>query len=423
MHDAMPDAMHADRSRPILALNAGSSSLKFGLYLIGAGTQRMLVSGAADLRDGRHGAFALVDADGQALGCDTRPVGGPDEAVARIAQLLDAHGLPAPLAVGHRIVHGGPGVRRHCLVDAQVLRQLESAAVFAPLHVPPALALLRCAQRCFPDIAHVACLDTAFHAGMPDVARTLPLPRQLRERGIQRYGFHGLSCESIVHQLRAGGAAGGADVELPLPPRLVIAHLGHGASVTAVADGRSIDTSMGLTPSGGVIMGTRCGDIDPGVLVHLAREYGYDAERLARLIDHESGLIAVSAISGDMRELRAAAASSAQARLAIAMFCYSVRKQVAAMAAALGGIDLLVFTGGIGEHDAAVRASIGAGLAWLGIAADPVPMQRAGGLQRRSGAPDPAARGGAMRVMQTREEAQIAIHAARLTNGAPSVVA
>ena len=218
---------------------------------------------------------------------------------------------------------------------------------------------------------------------MPDVARTLPIPRELRELGIERYGFHGLSCESIARQL-------GED----LPPRLVVAHLGHGASVTAIAKGRSIDTSMGLTPSGGVMMSTRCGDIDPGVLEYLVREQRYDAAQLETLIDQQSGMYGISAISGDMRELRAAS-SNINAQLAIAMFCYSVRKQIAAMAAALGGIDMLVFTGGIGENDAATRASICEGLDWLGTGPT------------------------AVRILPSLEDEQIARHTWQLATAAP----
>jgi acetate kinase len=259
--------------------------------------------------------------------------------------------------------------------------------------VPPALALLRAAQTRFSSVPQVACLDTAFHADLPDVARTLPIPRALRDLGIQRYGFHGLSCESIVRQLGSG-----------LPPRVVIAHLGNGASVTAVAQGRSIDNSMGLTPSGGVIMGTRSGDLDPGLLLYLLREQGLDAVQLEDLIDHHCGLLGISGISSDMRRLHDASATSADAQLAIDMFCDSVRKQVAAMATALGGIDLLVFTGGIGEHDARVRAWICEGLSWLGIAQD-----------------SDAASCRKVRVLPAREEQQIAIHAWRLARAVPVV--
>ena len=385
---------------PVLALNAGSSSLKFGLYLVGPDTRRMLVSGMAEIIDERHGAFSARDAHGNAVACDARPVGAPSAAIAGIAELLVARGFPAPLAVGHRIVHGGASCRRHTLIDATVMRQLEAAKVFAPLHVPPALSLIRFAQERFPGIPQAACLDTTFHAELPDVARTLPIPRDLRARGIERYGFHGLSCESIVRQL-------GKDV----PRRLVIAHLGNGASVTAVASGRSIDTSMGLTPSGGVIMSARCGDIDPGVLAYVVRELRYDAAQLEALIDQRSGLRGISGVSGDMRELRAAAASNADARLAIAMFCYSVRKQIGAMAAALGGVDLLVFTGGIGENDAATRTSICEGLDGLGIDSEQASddLQDTASIARRQERRKAAGRC-VTRVMPSQEDAQIARH-------------
>ncbi len=346
----------------------------------------MLVSGSAETSGDQHRALTVTDADGNALAGgaisgDAGAVGTPREAFNRIVALLVAHGLPMPAAVGHRIVHGGVGCRRHTLIDPAVMQHLEAAKAFAPLHVPAAMALLHCAQERFPGVPQAACLDTAFHADMPDVARTLPIPRELRAHGIERYGFHGLSCESIVRQL-------GDDV----PARLVVAHLGHGASVTAVASGRSIDTSMGLTPSGGVIMSTRCGDIDPGVLEYLVRALHYDAAQLETLIDQQSGMVGISGLSGDMRNLRAAAASNADARLAIAMFCYSVRKQVAAMGAALGGIDMLVFTGGIGENDTLVRADIREGLR---------------GMSSRPDGPD-------VRVITSQENEQIALHAWRL---------
>ncbi|MEO8102382.1 MAG: acetate kinase [Betaproteobacteria bacterium] len=381
--------MNDSPSLPVLALNAGSSSIKFGLYVVGASVSRILVSGAAETDGNSHRAFIASDADGNVLAKDATSASTPRSVIGRIAELLSAHRLPAPVAVGHRIVHGGPDCRRHTLIDAKVMKQLEAAAVFAPLHVPPALTLVRFAQERFPGIPQAACLDTAFHAGMPDVALTLPIPRELRSQGIERYGFHGLSCESIVRQL-------GSD----MARRMVIAHLGHGASVTAVASGQSIDTSMGLTPTGGVIMSTRCGDIDPGVLAYVIREQGYDAARFESLIDQRSGLYGISSLSGDMRVLRAATTNE-DARLAIAMFCYSVRKQIAAMAAALGGLDLLVFTGGIGENDAATRASICKELEWL--------------VSRTS-----------VRVLPSREEEQIALHTWQLTTGpspAPGMIA
>ncbi len=342
----------------ILALNSGSSSFKFGLYRVDS-----------------HGVEALLS--------DTVDGGTPEDAIARVAAALAQPGMPRPDAVGHRIVHGGPALRQHAVIDAAVLAQLEAAAAFAPLHMPTALTIIRDAQQRYPRRPQVACFDTCFHAGMPEVAGRLPIPRHLHAQGLQRYGFHGLSLESIVRQL-------GAD----LPQRMVIAHLGNGASVTAVRAGRSIDTSMGLTPTGGLIMGTRSGDLDPGVLLYLLREQGLDAPALQNLVDHASGLLGISGISGDMRELHAAEAAHAEARLAIEMYVMAVRKQVAAMVAVLGGIDRLVFTGGIGENDAAVRAEICRGLAWAGL--------------------DAQARGPSVQVLASQEDEEIARHTAAL---------
>jgi acetate kinase len=333
----------------VLTLNGGSSSLKFGLYRVDGSSPEPLMTGEAD-GDG----LRAQDAAGSTLPAppaDARP----ETAIRAIARLMKDARLPAPDAIGHRVVHGGPKLRAHIRIDAAVLRELEQVRALSPLHAPVALAIIAQTRAAWPDVPQTACFDTVFHADMPDLARTLPLPRALEAHGIRRYGFHGLSCESIVHQL--GGR---------LPSRLVIAHLGNGASVTAVRDGRSIDTSMGLTPSGGIIMGTRAGDLDPGVLIYLARELGYDPAALERLVDHEAGLLGISGVSGDMRALHAAN-GNAEAQLAIAMFCLSAAKQIAGMAVALGGIDMIVFTGGIGEHDTAVREAICGLLAGIGI--------------------------------------------------------
>jgi acetate kinase len=319
------------------------------------------------------------------------------DAIIRIGKLLTDSGMPAPSAIGHRIVHGGPKLRQHCLIDDTVLQQLDAAAAFAPLHTPSALSVIRFAQEHFPGTPQAACFDTTFHAGMPEVARVLPIPKQMRSEGIQRYGFHGLSCESIVHQL-------GRD----LPGRLIIAHLGNGASVTAVRDGGSIDTSMGLTPSGGVIMGTRSGDLDPGVLIYLMREKKFNASMLEELVGHRCGLAGISGVGSDMRRLREAASSNADARLAIEMFCYSVRKQIAAMIAVLEGIDLIVFTGGIGENDAEARAMICAGLSWGGISLD-----EARNLIVNNPISDSVSRC-AVRVLPSQEDEQIARHTSAL---------
>jgi acetate kinase len=339
-----------------LSLNSGSSSLKFGLYRVNSSRTETLISGTAESIGEATSKFHVRDSQGRTLTYDTTSIPSQREAIILIGKILDGSKMPAPAAIGHRIVHGGPRLRQHCLINETVTQQLDAAAIFAPLHTPGALSVIRFALEHFPGLPQIACFDTTFHAGMPDVARVLPIPQELQLQGIQRYGFHGLSCESIVHQLTS-----------PVPDRLIIAHLGNGASVTAVRDGKSIDTSMGLTPSGGVIMGTRSGDLDPGVLVYLMREKKLDAAMLEDLIDHQSGLTGISGISSDMRSLHDAASSNPGARLAIDMFCYSVRKEIAAMIAVLGGVDVIVFTGGIGENDDAVRASICAGLSWAGI--------------------------------------------------------
>ncbi len=340
----------------VLALNSGSSSLKFGVYDVGPSQTEMLISGEAEAIGGPDSRFHAVDAAGGKLPAPGGAINSHQEAIARIEELLTEAAMPRPQAIGHRVVHGGPRLRRHCRIDEAIWQQLQDAEPFAPLHIPAALAVIRSAQAQFPGLPQVACFDTVFHADLPDVASVLPLPRALRGEGIRRYGFHGLSCESIVRQLQHY-----------LPRRLIIAHLGNGASITAVMDGQSVDTSMGLTPTGGLIMGTRCGDLDPGVLVYLIREKNFGAAELEDLVDHRSGLLGISDSHSDMRRLHEAATSDGDARLAIEMFCYAARKQIAAMMAVLGGLDMLVFTGGIGENDEVVRAMIGDGLSWAGI--------------------------------------------------------
>jgi acetate kinase len=301
----------------VVALNSGSSSLKFGLYAVGSPIPKMLLTGEAQSIGHRDGTFWVNDADGNSLISEAVNFPTHQGALKRIDAFLTGCRAGRPAAIGHRVVHGGPALQRHCFIDGAVLQQLEAASVFAPLHNPQALSLIRFAQEHFPDLPQVACLDTVFHASLPDVARSLPIPLEFRSVGIRRYGFHGLSCESIVRQL-------GSD----LPDRLIIAHLGSGASLTAVKNGRSIDTSMGLTPTGGVIMGTRCGDLDPGVLVYLAREKGFDVSALEALVNSRSGLLGISGLDSDMRRLHEASASNANARLAIEMFCYTVERNV-----------------------------------------------------------------------------------------------
>jgi acetate kinase len=314
----------------ILALNCGSSSLKFGCYVWNGEAVRLVREGEAE------------------------EIKDPVAALPQVFDLLKQCGGVEPQAIGHRLVHGGQHVREHQRVTPEVLDQLRGAVDFAPLHLPSALAVLEAMQQKFPLAKQVVCLDTAFHRTLPDVARTFALPAEIRGRGVERYGFHGLSLESVIQQLD------------PVPERLVAAHLGNGSSITAIRNGASTDTTMGLTPTGGVMMGTRCGDLDPGVVTYLAR-HGYgDPEELEALFDRRSGLLGVSGKSSDVRELLAAREQNREADLALRMYGYQVRKAIAGMAAALGGLDAVVFTGGIGEHAAELRSEICSGLEFLG---------------------------------------------------------
>lgn len=258
--------MNAKRELHVLALNSGSSSLKFGLYCVNSLQTQRLMCGEAESIGEEAALFHAEDSTGNSLLRERAALPSQKDAVIRIARVLTDLKMPAPQSIGHRIVHGGPKLRQHCLIDDSVLDELKAAVAFAPLHMPPALSVIRFAEAHFPKLPQVARFDTTFHAHMPDIARVLPVSLVLRAEGVERYGFHGLSCESIVRQL--GGA---------LPRNLLIAHLGNGASITAVKDGQSIDTSMGLTPTGGIIMGTRSGDLDPGVLVYLVTQKKLDA--------------------------------------------------------------------------------------------------------------------------------------------------
>jgi len=342
----------------VLALNSGSSSLKFGLFQVHGGEVETLISGEIDAIGKPASLLSATRPSDKRQASEARPIATQAAAIERIHRLLADWEAPAPAAIGHRIVHGGPKLRRHCLIDEAVLETLEAATAFAPLHTPAALEVIHSAQAHYPGLPQAACFDTAFHAHMPEVARVLPISRALRSEGVQRFGFHGLSCESIVEQLSDR-----------LPERMIIAHLGGGASITAVEYGRSIDTSMGLTPTGGVMMGTRSGDLDPGILLYLMREKHLDVAKLEDLVDRHSGLLGVSGVSSDVRDLEAAPGNP-DARLALRMFAYAVRKEIAAMAAAMEGADLIVFTGGIGENDWELRLAICKPLGWMGVDLD-----------------------------------------------------
>jgi acetate kinase len=263
--------------------------------------------------------------------------------------------LPHPDAVGHRLVHGGPHHAVPERVTDALFNELRSLIPFAPLHLPDEIAGIEAVSSNFPKLPQVACFDTAFHRSMPEVAQRFALPLALRDEGIRRYGFHGISYEYIMRTLGANP-----------PARIVIAHLGNGASMAAVKNGNPLDTTMGFTPAGGIMMGTRSGDLDPGIILYLLNEKHLDAHQLAELVNHQSGLLGVSGIS-DMRMLLERRDTAPEAALAVQMFCYQLRKQIGAFTAALGGLDLLVFTGGIGEKAAPVRWETCSGLEHLGI--------------------------------------------------------
>jgi acetate kinase len=356
----------------ILTINSGSSSLKLGLYRTDAhfADPQLLYRGSTDGVGKPGGSLTITDNAGKTMLREDASHDSQSTALACAAEKLrDLSGLQ-PDAIGFRVVHGGPRLRQHCRITPQVLNTLRAAVHYAPLHIPAALALIDTAAKLYIDTPAFACFDTAFHTTMPPEASTYPIPLRFREQGVQRYGFHGLSYESIV-------ASFGIAVVPAVPARLVVAHLGNGASLCAIANGRSVDTSMGLTPTGGIPMGTRTGDLDPGVVLFLARNGHLNTNELESLLNHESGLAGLSDGISDLRELTAAAdQGSTTARQAIVIFCRSIAKTIAGYAAVLGGLDSLVFTGGIGEHSVLVREQVCRQLAFLGVAVDSEANQR-----------------------------------------------
>jgi acetate kinase len=382
---------------PILVINSGSSSLKFGLYVQRNGEEQAVLDGLADGIGRGSGKLELKDAQGT-LRSEPMRFASEDEALDHASRWLADFSQIHPVAVGHRVVHGGPHLVAHQLITPAVLAELRNCVHFAPLHIPTALRLIAAAERSYPQLPQFACFDTAFHTTIPEVASRFALPRPLFDEGIHRYGFHGLSYESIVYQLGAG-----------LPTRTVIAHLGNGASLAAVKDGRSVDTSMGLTPTGGIPMATRSGDLDPGVLLFLLRVKKMNADSLEHMLNRESGLMGISAGKSDMRDLESAASGGDQkAQIAIDMFCASIRKVIAAYGAVLGGLDVLVFAGGIGEHSARVRSSVCEGLSFFGISLD--------GTSNQSNASTISSNGSkvGVRIVQSQEDLQIARHSRAL---------
>lgn len=346
----------------ILVLNSGSSSLKFGIYRPGETDEEPMLTGSAEGVGRDDGSLHIRSSDGTSLSQRECIHESQSDALNALAAAIREHIDNMPLAVGHRVVHGGPNLRRHQIITPQVLDELRSATHFAPLHIPQALSLIAAAQSIFPSAAQYACFDDAFHQTMPEIACRFALPQRYFDAGIRRYGFHGISYESLVHHFGA-----------TLPKRAIFAHLGNGSSLCALQNGASIDTTMGLTPTGGIPMATRSGDLDPGVILYLLRNEKLEADKLEDLLNHESGLFALSSGEGDVKALEERARSNdPKARLALDVFAISVRKTIGAYLALLGGVDLLVFTGGIGEHSDHVRSSATQGLESLGLTADKV---------------------------------------------------
>lgn len=372
----------------LLTLNAGSSSLKFAVYDDDASARR--ASGGID-GVGRDTARLTVAGDGEP---HTRTVAASTHADA-LQIAFDVVSGHAVRAVGHRIVHGGAVFDGPVRVTGAVEGRIEALARLAPLHQPHNLAALRAARQAWPDAVQIACFDTAFHRSHPFTADAYALPRRYYEAGVRRYGFHGLSYDYLARRL--GELEGGA------PRRAVLAHLGSGASLCAVKDGVSCDTSMGFSALDGLPMATRCGQIDPGALLYLMTEEGFDAEALSHLLYKESGLKGLSGTSGDMREVEAG--DTEAAREAFAYFVARCRREIAALCATLEGLDALVFSAGIGEHSPGVRAAICEGLGWLGVTLDPDRNAAAAGEAALISAPDSAVR---VWMIPTNEEQVIA---------------
>lgn len=343
----------------IAVINAGSSSIKFALYEAGT-DERLMFRGQIE-QIGVSPHLLVTDGEGKAAAEQSWPAEGFDHRAATRVILETAvallHGMPVR-AVGHRVVHGGTDHVAPVRVDAQVMASLAKLIPLAPLHQPHNLAAIEAILEAAPHIPQVACFDTAFHRAQPHLAQLFALPRKYTDAGVRRYGFHGLSYEYVAGRLEevAPDLAQG---------RVVIAHLGNGASLCAVHGGRSVASTMGFTAVDGLVMGTRCGTIDPGVLLYLMDEHGMDARAIEDLVYRRSGLLGVSGVSSDMRKLRASADPAAAE--AIALFVYRIVREIGSLAAALGGLDGLVFTGGIGEHDAGVRHDVAEGCDWLGV--------------------------------------------------------
>jgi acetate kinase len=390
--------------KSILTINGGSSSIKFALFAANR-SLRIKLTGRIERIGMPETVFSVQGADrGENF---TLPVAAKDH-MAAVAMLMDwieerekDGGL---IAVGHRIVHGGPNYHEPQRLTSELVEELRRLTLLDPEHLPDEILLTEAFHRRFPHLPQIACFDTAFHHDLPRVARILPIPRRYEAQGVRRYGFHGLSYEFLMGELIRTEGAGSAR------GRIILAHLGNGASLAAVRDGKPIDTSMGFTPAAGVPMSTRSGDLDPGLVWYLARTERLDAKQFNDLVNFKSGLLGVSEISADMRDLLAQEAGDVRAAEAVALFCYQVKKWIGSFAAALGGLDTLVFAGGIGENAPLIRERICDGLGFLGMELN----QKRNAKNAPLISPD-AARV-KVRVIRTDEELMIARSVTRVLN-------
>lgn len=386
----------------ILCLNCGSSSLRFALYKRDEVLDPILT--------GKFERIGSPDAGLSIKNIDTnqsekRRIDAPNhvDCIPLLVEVLEkSAGTNTVTAIGHRVVHGGPRYREPQGVDEPMLEELRRITSVAPNHLPTAITLLEEFAAKYPQVPQFACFDTAFHQTMPRVARLLPIPRCYDVKGIQRYGFHGLSYAYLMGELAR------LDDSAATTGRVILAHLGHGTSMAAVLDGKSQDTSMGFTPASGLIMGTRSGDLDPGLIHYLAHTEGMTTAQFQHMVNHDSGLRGISMMSSDMQDLLVREATDVRAAEAVALFCYEVKKRIGSYAAVLGGLDTLVFAGGIGENAPLVRARICEGLAFLGIEIDAV--SNAGSAAVISGSKSRVI----VRVIHTDEELMIARSVNRL---------
>jgi acetate kinase len=384
--------------RNILTVNSGSSSMKFSLYALGK-TERLILKGELGRIGVRRGFLQVKDHENRELTDQKLNLPDHEAALKTFFAWMKGHEAGENLhAVGHRLVHGGTDHVKPQRVSPALIEDLKRLAPLAPDHLPDEIKALEAVQRLFPGLSQVACFDTAFHRCMPHVAERYALPGSLYHEGLRRFGFHGLSCEYILQELAQEAGATAAS------GKLIVAHLGNGASMTAIEGGRSLDTTMGLTPTGGLVMSVRSGDLDPGVILYLLQEKGMTPEAVNHLVNQQAGLLGISGVSPDMQDLLAQSGAKPDAALAVDIFCYQARKFIGALAAAMGGIDTFVFTGGIGENSAIIRAKICEPLKFLGIRLDRDLNELNSLVITRQDSPV------TVRVINTNEELMIARH-------------